>query len=195
MKTNNFIKKSGLLIAVLVMFTLFFAGKKQFTNKEYLDDIGVEVSAENDISSLLNINLKKDTNVLVTVNTKEIDKSNIESTVVLSDDRSEPSENSGKPSSFVSVVEKNQKIYWRGAAKDPNSGDVVEILKIYRKTDGGSEILDKTFKDPNKRGVVVGKIKNKKIAGLEYYNIRIIINQDSTRIYDIDPKLRMLAIN
>jgi len=180
MKANNLFKKTGLFLGVLVLFTLLFAGKKQHSNSEPV--FGTEEK----------INFKKDTNVLVTVNTDSIDNYNIEEMVILSDDRGE---NSGKPKDYVSVVEKNQKIYWRGIAKNADSRDVVEIIKIFRKTDGGSQILDKTFKDPNKKGVVVGKIKNKKIQGLEYYNIRIMINQDTTRVYDIDPKLKMLAVD
>jgi len=193
MKTNNFIKNSGLLIAVLVMFTLVFAGKQQNYEPINMDVNNLAVQTSDVSKGHIDTILKKDTHVLVTVNTDSLNRSNMDSMILLSDDRSDPSENPGNPSTFTSLVDKNQKIYWSGVAKDKNSTDVINILKIYRKTDGGAVILDKTFKDPDKNGVVVGKIKNKKVEGLEYYNIRFMVNQDSTKIYDIDPKLRMVG--
>ena len=190
MKTNKFIKKAGILFAVLFMFTLIFAGKKQHSDSSNIDVLKASVSS-NFVDQNMNVFVRQDTNVLLTVNTDSLNSSNTDVMIVLSDDRSDPSENPGNPSAFTSWVDKNQKIYWSGVPKDENSTDVINILEIYRKTEGGAEILDKTFKDPNKNGVVVGKIKNKKVEGLEYYNIKFMINQDSTRIYDIDPKLRM----
>ncbi len=190
MKSNKFIKKAGILFAVLFMFTLIFAGKKQPSDSSNIDVLKVALYSNDEDHNDMFIK-RKDTRVLITVNTDSLNSSNIDEMIVLSDDRSDPSENPGNPSAFTSWVDKNQKIYWSGVPKDENSTDVINILEIYRKTDGGAEILDKTFKDPDKNGVVVGKIKNKKVEGLEYYNIKFMINNDTTKVYDIDPKLRM----
>ena len=191
MKTNRIIKKAGILIVVLVMFTLVFAGKQKSTDTSNIDVLTAAIHSN--VQDQDNAFLKQDTHVLLTVNTDSLNSSNTDVMIVLSDDRSDPSENPGNPIAFTSWVDKNQKIYWSGVPKDENSTDVINILEIYRKTEGGAEILDKTFKDPDKNGVVVGKIKDKKVEGLEYYNIKFMVNQDTTKIYDIDPKLRWTA--
>tara|TARA_R100001369_G_scaffold92896_1_gene141130 strand:+ start:157703 stop:157963 length:261 start_codon:yes stop_codon:yes gene_type:complete len=83
------------------------------------------------------------------------------------------------------------KVYWSGVAKDTTTGDEVAILGIFRKPDGGADILESLSKDPNKNGVVVGKVKNKSISGFEYYSVEFRINGDTLRTYLVDPKLKM----
>ncbi len=134
----------------------------------------------------------KDTHILLTIDTKTINQNNISAKVVFSDDRSDPIQNPGDPASFTSVVNKNMKVYWSGVAKDTTSGDEVAVLGIYRKPDGGAEILESLAKDPNKNGVVVGKVKNKNITGFEYYSVEFRINEDTLRTFLVDPKLKMM---
>ncbi|GAB2777345.1 hypothetical protein GCM10010465_25090 [Actinomadura fibrosa] len=135
--------------------------------------------------------LREDTNVLLRVDTENITEENYDETVEMSDDRSNPSEVSRKPSEHVALVDKNMKIYWRAEPLDPQLGVTVDVLGIFRKTEGGAEILENVFRDPNQDGIVMGKIKNKNIDGLEYYNILIRVNGETPETYLIDPKLKM----
>ena len=134
---------------------------------------------------------RKDTNVLLTVDTENITEENKHEMVTISDDRSDSSERRSAPADHVVLVDKNMKIYWSAEALDPEVGTTVDVLGIFRKNQGGAEILDGIFRDPNKDGVVMGKIKNKKVEGLEYYNIMIRVNGDSPQTFIIDPKLKM----
>ena len=139
-----------------------------------------------------NAMFKKDTNVLLKVDTENISEGNFDRTVVISDDRSEASEVSGKPSEHVALVDKNMKIYWSAEPMDPETGVTVDVLGIFRKDEGGAEILERVFRDPNRDGIVMGKIKNKKVQGLEYYNILIRVNGETPQTFMIDPKLKMI---
>lgn len=130
----------------------------------------------------------KDTRVVVSVDTENITEENMYDYILFSDDRSDSSE---KPINHVAVVDKNMKIYWSGEAMDPESGVTVDIIEVYRKQEGGAVILDKVFRDTNQDGVVVGKIKNKKVQGFENYNIIIRVNTESPQTFVIDPKIKM----
>ncbi len=141
-------------------------------------------------SEILPVEARKDTNVLLTVDTENITEETVEEFVKISDDRSGSSENV-LPSNHVALVDKNMKIYWSAEALNPQLGTTVDVLGIFRKPEGGAEILDGVFRDPNKDGIVMGKIKNKKVEGLEYYNIMIRINEETPRTFVIDPKLQM----
>lgn len=136
--------------------------------------------------------IRQDTNVLLTVDTEKINEGNKDEMVFISDDRSDPSENSRKPSDHIALVDKNMKIYWRAEPLDPDLGTTVDVLGIFRKTDGGAEILEGVFRDPNRDGIVMGKIKNKKVEGLEHYNILIRVNGETPETFLIDPKLKMV---
>lgn len=133
----------------------------------------------------------RDTNVLLTIDTKTINENNVDSKVVFSDDRSDPISNPGNPSTFTSLVDRNMKVFWSGVAKDPDSDETIDIIAIYRKPQGGAEILESTFRDPNKDGIVVGKVKNKKVQGQEYYSVVFRINGETPRTFVVDPKLQM----
>lgn len=137
------------------------------------------------------IQQSRDTNVLLTIDTKTINENNVDTKVVFSDDRSDPATNPGNPETFTSIVDKNMKVYWSGVAKDEDSFETIDIIAIYRKPEGGAEILESTFKDPNRDGIVIGKIKNKKVDGLEYYTVVFRINGDTPRTFVVDPKLQM----
>lgn len=133
----------------------------------------------------------RDTNVLLTIDTKTINENNVDSKVVFSDDRSDPISNPGNPSTFTSLVDRNMKVFWSGVPKDADSEETIDIIAIYRKPQGGAEILESTFRDPNKDGIVVGKVKNKKVQGLEYYSVVFRINGETPRTFVVDPKLQM----
>jgi hypothetical protein len=145
----------------------------------------------NPIISQPEIQESKDTYVLLTIDTKTINENNVDSKVVFSDDRSDPATNPGNPKTFTSIVDKNMKIYWSGVAKDEDSNETIDIIAIYRKPEGGAEILESTFRDPNKDGIVIGKVKNKKVNGLEYYIVVFRINGETPRTFAVDPKLQM----
>ena len=135
---------------------------------------------------------EKDTNVLLRVDTENITEDTKNEFVFISDDRSESSGNSSSPSEHIALVEKNMKIYWRAEALEPQSGVTVDVLGIFRKPEGGSEILEGVFRDPNKDGIIMGKIKNKKVEGMEYYNIMIRVNSETPKTFLIDPKIKMI---
>jgi hypothetical protein len=165
-------------------------GQQKFAeNTALLQNPSVEIPAIN-IGEISAVN-PKDTHVLLTVDTENITEETKNDFVVISDNRSDPSGSSGFPSEHIALVDKNMKIYWSAVALNPQSGTTVDVLGIFRKAEGGSEILDGVFLDPNKDGIVMGKIKNKKVDGLEYYDILIRINEESPRTFVIDPKLQM----
>jgi hypothetical protein len=170
-------------------------------NKELPKEIGeveLVVGGEVDLlsqplSSPMTFNepVRKDTQVLLTVDTKNISESTIEEHVVITDDREGAEAGGSAPSEHIAVVDRKMKIYWRAETLDPQVQATVDVLGIFRKPDGGAEILDGVFRDPNKDGVIMGKIKDKRVEGLEHYNIMIRINEETPRTFVIDPKLRM----
>lgn len=137
---------------------------------------------------------KKDTYVIVTVDTVNINPENKNDKVEFSDNRGDPPSVLGNPNGFVSSVDRGKKIIWIGIAKDYDDyfENSVAIKEISRKSEeGGSDILkDKTYKDKNDNGVVVGKIKDKDESGTESYNISILVNGSDS--YSIDPQLKMI---
>lgn len=137
---------------------------------------------------------KRHTHVLLTVDTGRINDKNIESCVMFTDDRKESGEKPGKPQDFISSVDRNMKIYWTGKAQDDTSGDVVEITRVSRKAlGGGSEILERTFRDRNQNGRVIGQIKDRDVKGEELYDVEFRINNDDLKEFTVDPKLRMTS--
>ncbi|MGB7784641.1 MAG: hypothetical protein WBL27_00940 [Salinimicrobium sp.] len=197
MRKKLFIQILGVaLIAALVALATSETGFiGQGEKKAENNNTGLLKSASGEILALevadFSVAVKKDTNVLLTVDTEKINDANHDVTVTISDDRSDSSESSRKPSDHITLVDKNMKIYWRAEALDPQLGTTVDVLGIFRKTEGGAEILEASFRDPNKDGVVMGKIKNKKVEGLEYYNILIRVNGENPKTFLIDPKLKM----
>lgn len=198
MKTITFLKR--LVPFVSFLFILCVLVSCDQNKKSFLKDSKeMAMTAADSKITLSGVTFKskeqfqsRDTYILLTIDTKTINQNNIDSKVVFSDDRSDPAENPGDPASFSSVVNKNMKVYWSGVAKDTTSGDVVNILGVYRKPNGGAEILESIGKDPNKNGVVVGKVKNKTVSGFEYYSVEFEINQDTLMVFLVDPKLKML---
>lgn len=132
----------------------------------------------------------KDTEIWLTVDTSRINESNKENSVLFSDDRSDPSDNPGDPKKFISVVDRNHKVVWKGKPADDLSAETIDILEVTRKRNGGgAEILESISKSREKNGVVIGKVKDKDITGMEAYDVKFQINGDT--IFTVDPKLRM----
>lgn len=187
-------KKYSFLFLPLVLFTclavMAFRGEMRalIEHSEETAVVPVEIPATPIGDPIA---LKRDTNVLLRVDTNNITQENYDETVQISDDRSDPSEESRKPSEHVALVDKNMKIYWSASPLDAQSGVSVDVLGIFRKTEGGAEILENVFRDPNRDGIVMGKIKDKDVEGMEYYNLLIRVNGEIPQTFIIDPKLKM----
>lgn len=185
---------SNYFILLLFSFFLFTScnngnSKLESSNREKheLAILSPETNNANNII-ISPIQQNKDTRVVVSVDTDNITEENMYDYILFSDNRSGASE---KPTNHVALVDKNMKIYWSGEAMDPESDVTVDIIEVYRKQEGGAVILDKVFRDTNQDGVVVGKIKNKKVQGFENYNIVIRVNTPSPQTFVIDPKIKM----
>lgn len=136
---------------------------------------------------------KKDTIITLKVTTNKIHGDHISKYVRLSDNRPDDYKTNLKdPADFVSLVNRNRKVFWFGAPEVMDTGDSVQITGITRKTSkGNAEILDNIFPDPEQDGVYVAKVKDKDIEGDEGYSITFRINNDARREYTLDPKIRM----
>ena len=198
MRTITFLNRAIQFTSLLFIFCILIScDQNKKTHLDNSKELAIKTDLVNTSGNLIRFSNSeeiqaKDTHILLTIDTKTINQNNINSKVIFSDDRSNPNENSGDPASFTSKVDKNMKVYWSGVAKDTTTGDEVAILGIFRKPDGGAEILESLSKDPNRKGVVVGKVKNKSISGFEYYSVEFRINQDTLRTYLVDPKLKMI---
>ncbi|MBL7872596.1 MAG: hypothetical protein JNM78_13350 [Cyclobacteriaceae bacterium] len=149
-------------------------------------------------------NLKKDTEVTITVDTGSVNETNKNSKIIFSDDRSDPAENPGDPANYVSTVSSTKKVTYKAVVKDPASypHDSVAVKKVYKKAEGGGvEILKKdSYTDTNNNGVVVCQVRDNKITGTENYTVTVAVTTTrgsdgsyvtGTNIYDVDPKLQM----
>ena len=187
MHIKNFIALgAGFLLISFLSFRIYTDEKQQ----AMIENSNI-LATQHPANGKADVVKKKDTHVLLTIDTRSINENNKNSMVIFSDDRSNPSENPGDPEQYVSLVDKNMKIYWSGQPADANSDKTIDILEVYRKPEGGAEILEKTFRDPNKDGIVIGKVKNKNVTGFENYNIVFRINGDTIQTFTIDPKLKM----
>ncbi len=141
---------------------------------------------------------KKDTFVIVTVDTCDIEGGNIK--VIFSDNRGDMP---GLGSQFRSKVSPGKRIYWIGKVMEPGEGcevkdmekfydeSSVEVKQIEIKNGEESKVLKKNYYyDVNNNGVVFGKIKKSVEAGtFDEYNITILVN--GTIWITIDPQLYM----
>lgn len=184
---------------IMVIFLIFGSCKNDQTPSGNSSKVSKELAQAGENSADLffsnslisGLQESKDTNVLLTIDTKTINENNVDSKVVFSDDRSDPTTNPGNPESFTSIVDKNMKVYWSGVPQDSDSNETIDIIAIYRKPEGGAEILESTFRDPNRDGIVIGKVKNRNVSGLEYYSVVFRINGETPRTFVVDPKLQM----
>ncbi|MFD0976850.1 hypothetical protein [Salinimicrobium gaetbulicola] len=187
----SFLNASHYLLIFLFLPFVFISCKQDSEVRDTAFKVEKVDSQNSVVGNETFFEVREDTHVLVTVDTENISEETKNENVFITDDRSDPSQNSEKPGEHIALVDKNQKIYWRGEPKDPSANVSVDIVEIRRKADGGAEILEAVFRDPNKDGIIIGKIKNKKVSGLEYYNIVIRINGESTQTFVIDPKIQM----
>lgn len=154
---------------------------------------------------------KKDTHVIVTVDTDGINEQNKNDMVIFSDNRGVPPSKPGYPDDFISTVDMGRKIKWIGKVKDPvedcedliafYKDNLVEIKEIsIKKEFGCSKILKKNYYyDRNNSGEVVGFVRKgekcpeeiiaEKII-IEGYNITIRVNGKDW--YTIDPQMELV---
>ena len=134
--------------------------------------------------------LKKDTHILVRVDTVNINADNAENLVEFTDDNGNSTGDLGNGKNFTSKVEKDKWVFWSGKPMDEQSNDRIQIIEVQRKPkNGGAEILHHTKRQQD--GTVKGKIKNKDVQGEELYDLTFRINDEEQRTYTIDPKLKM----
>ncbi|MBT8260907.1 MAG: hypothetical protein HKO92_07720 [Flavobacteriaceae bacterium] len=132
--------------------------------------------------------MAKDTNITLTVDTASITESTKNTAVVFSDDRGDAAETPGDPANYVSSVNKNYKVIWTGVGKD-NVG-TVQITNVSK--EGGSEIMTNIKQTPNNSMTWQAKIKpDASDNDEESYTITIKVNNDSSKVFTIDPKLRI----
>jgi len=203
MKTSTFFKRNLRKSLLLVITVGLFSFSQFNTSLEQESEFSKEVIAENAIAILATQKqelltppnmIYKDTDVLITVNTKDINERNIDSTVVFSEVDSVGTIISGSPKDFTSTVYKNMKISWAGVPKDATSNATIDIIDVRRKSDvsDNAKILKFSTKEKKNKKVEI-KVKNKKIPGEEHYDvqIRIIYADNSTKTFWIDPKIKM----
>ncbi len=199
MKTSTFLKRTIRTLSVLIILLVLISFQNEQpapkNSSENFKELAIHTKhLDNTVVAINALGIaieRKDTHILLTVDTETINQNNIDAKVVFSDDRSTPSENPGDPKTFISIVDKNKKVYWSAVPKDPNSGLSIDVLAIFRKEDGGAEIMEDIYIEEGKKGVVVAKIKNKKVLGLENYSVVFRINEDTPRTFVVDPKLEM----
>jgi len=153
---------------------------------------------------------KKDTQVIVTVDTSNINETNKNQMVIFSDNRGVPPSNPGHPHDFISTVNRGMKIKWIGRVKDPEK-DCEDIKGFYRDNSvevkeiaikdkfGCSKILRKNYYyDRNNSGEVIGFVRKADKCPEEIppetitegYNITIRVNGNAG--YTIDPQMEMV---
>lgn len=149
-------------------------------------------------------NQNKDTDVTITVDTGAVNQNNKNSKITFSDNRSDPAENPGDPTNYVSTVSSKKKITFTAVVKDTGTypDDSVAVKLVSKKTTGGGEAILKkdSYSDKDGNGVVVGQVRDDKISGTEQYTVKVEVTTNrgngdghviSTNTYDIDPKLEM----
>ena len=133
----------------------------------------------------------EDTNVMIIVDTENINENNLDETVYFLNEGSTTISDSSKPQDHIALVDKNKKIYWSGKPLNENSNETIEILEVYRKEFGGERILVRTYIDQDLEGVVVGDIRATYVDGFELYNLVFKIHGETERTFTVDPKLQM----
>lgn len=132
--------------------------------------------------------MAQDTTVTLTVDTATITEQTKNTAVVFSDDRGDAAETPGDPANYVSTVNKNYKVCWTGVGK--NNTGTVQITGVAK--EGGSEIMKNIKQDPNNSMNWQAKIKTDGSDGdTESYTITIKVDNDDTKVFTIDPKLKI----
>jgi hypothetical protein len=126
---------------------------------------------------------KKNTDVLLTVTTANLNQTNKNSKVVFTDNWGDL-ETPGDPANYVSKVNKNMNITWTAVETD---GTTPVTIKGVAK-DGGSVIM-KNIKQGDSSNIFTAKIKddsNTQIGDTESYTITITVNGTD---FPIDPRI------
>ena len=132
--------------------------------------------------------MAKDTTVTLTVDTTAITDLTKNTAVVFSDDRGDDAETPGDPANYTSSVNKNYKVHWTGVGK--NNTGTVQITGVAK--EGGSEIMKNIKQDPNNSMNWQAKIKDDAADDAEEsYTITIKVDNDDSKIFTIDPKLKI----
>ncbi|MEG9328280.1 hypothetical protein V6B16_10085 [Salinimicrobium catena] len=131
----------------------------------------------------------QDTDITMQVDTKNINKHNVDSHVTLTDNRSnkQPSKD---PKNFTSQISKGKKVTWSGNAGD-ESDDTIQITNITKKETHEPELLQSRGKGPDSNGKYKANVKDEFIKGVEGYYIEFTINHNKHPVYRVDPKLAM----
>lgn len=134
----------------------------------------------------------KDTRIYVIVDTANINSSNVNQMVKLSDNQGGVI-NTGTPTNFVSPIDLDKWVVWEGQVADPagNPNDEVLITKIAKKDQGSGPSLLKKDKYTGSR-FVKAKVKKKYMSGDLSYDIYFTVIRNGVSVdYQVDPKLRM----
>ncbi len=199
MKTSTILKRAIETISFLMILLVLFSFKNENPVTAYSEDNCLEISFNegiciNPIDKPLFLKMaaiSKDAEVLLTIDTENINENNLNTTVVFSNVGETESGGSGDPSNFLTTVYQKMKITWRGVPKDQNSTAVIEVTDVERKIDGGAKLLRFSTKEYKNKALEM-KIKGRYIEGTEYYNVKFrITDGNSVREFEIDPKLEM----
>ncbi len=199
MKTTTFLRrtiKTASFLAILLVLISF--KKEKQISQDYMENTKDLVWNNENIDNMaipikLNINdlERKDVQVVLVVDTDGINEQNLESKVLFVNVGDSTASRTGNSKNFLTKVYKNKKIEWSAVPKDETSSLSIDVLAIFRKEDGGAEIMEDIYIEEGKKGVVTAKIKNKKVDGIENYSVVFRINEETPRTFVIDPKLQM----
>jgi len=199
MKKGTLLKRAISSVVFLSIILILIS----FKNEKPAPDVAIDsnkqlemiaANTDNLISSNNSIALdmeRKDVRIILEIDTEGITESNLDSKVVFINVGDTTSTGSGNPKTFLTKVYKNKKVEWSAVPKNINSNVTIDVVAIFRKEDGGAVIMDDTYVEEGKKGVVIAKIKNKKVEGIENYNVVFRINEQPPRIFVVDPKLKM----
>lgn len=199
MKKSTFLKRAIKTLVFLSILLVLIS----FKNEKPAPDVAMDTNKQlelfaantnNQITSNNRLALdmeRKDVRIILEIDTEGITESNLDSKVVFINVGDTTSTGSGNPKTFLTKVYKNKKVEWSAVPKNINSNITIDVVAIFRKEDGGAEIMDNIYVEEGKKGVVIAKIKNKKVEGIENYNVVFRINEQPPRIFVVDPKLEM----
>ncbi|WP_010228562.1 hypothetical protein [Gillisia marina] len=203
MKTSTLLKRTMRTASFLIMLLIllsFKAEEPRLNNySENFKELTVNAKQLNTLTRPIRKNINqelvaKDADVLLEIDTEDINESNLDSKVVFINIVDGVRINSGSPKEFLTKVEKNIKVFWEGVPKESSSNATIDILDIRRKSNQNNNAKILKFSTKQKKGKKVEiKVKNKKITGEEYYEVqfRIIYEDNSTKTFWVDPKLEM----
>ncbi|WP_026838183.1 hypothetical protein [Gillisia sp. JM1] len=199
MKTTTLLKRTIRTASFLTILLVLISFKNEKpTSQNYLE-ISKELVLNNENDYNLAIPVKnnaieverKDVQVVLVIDTDGINEANLDAKVLFVNVGDTTATRSGDPKNFLTKVYKNRKIEWSAVPQNENSSLTIDVLAIFRKEDGGAELMEDIYIEEGKKGVVTAKIKNKKVEGIENYSVVFRINEEPPRTFVVDPKLQM----